>query len=93
MKQAMPSTLPLTLGQDFAGEGAERGNSGKQFSIGDRGFGFAHKSSCAVVKPGGVLATTAQPVDEAAAKRAGIRAVFSSHAQEFGRSVGTGDFG
>jgi len=31
--------------------------------------------SYAVVKKGGVLATTVQPIDESAAKRAGIRAV------------------
>jgi NADPH:quinone reductase-like Zn-dependent oxidoreductase len=31
--------------------------------------------SYAVVKRGGVLATTVQPIDDAAAKRAGIRAV------------------
>jgi NADPH:quinone reductase-like Zn-dependent oxidoreductase len=31
--------------------------------------------SCAVVKKGGVLATTVQPIDESAAKRARIRAV------------------
>ena len=31
--------------------------------------------SYAVAKKGGVLATTVQPIDESAAKRAGIRAI------------------
>src|SRR5262249_40247696 len=41
LKQMVPASFPLTIGQDFAGEVAERGKSVKHFGIGDRLFGFA----------------------------------------------------
>jgi len=41
LKQVMPATFPLTMGQDFAGEVAERGKKVDEFALGDRVFGFA----------------------------------------------------
>jgi NADPH:quinone reductase-like Zn-dependent oxidoreductase len=41
MKQVMPAQFPLTIGQDFAGEVAERGKAVDSFTVGDRVFGFA----------------------------------------------------
>ena len=41
MKQVLPATFPLTMGQDFAGEVAELGKKVDEFAIGDRVFGFA----------------------------------------------------
>jgi NADPH:quinone reductase-like Zn-dependent oxidoreductase len=41
MKEVRPAQFPLTLGQDFAGEVAEIGESVEQFEPGDRVFGFA----------------------------------------------------
>ena len=41
LKQVMPASFPLILGQDFAGEVAERGKGIQRFAIGDRVFGFA----------------------------------------------------
>ncbi len=42
LRQVMPGSFPLTIGQDFAGEVAERGKAVERFGIGDRVFGFAH---------------------------------------------------
>jgi len=42
MKQAMPATFPMTIGQDFAGEVVDVGSAVTQFAVGDRVFGFAH---------------------------------------------------
>lgn len=41
LKEAIPASFPMTIGQDFAGEVAKRGNAVKRFAIGDRVFGFA----------------------------------------------------
>ncbi|MGE5112012.1 MAG: NADP-dependent oxidoreductase [Acidobacteriaceae bacterium] len=42
LKQVMPPTFPMTIGQDFAGEVVEVGKTVKQFVLGERVFGFAH---------------------------------------------------
>jgi NADPH:quinone reductase-like Zn-dependent oxidoreductase len=44
MKQVMPVTFPITIGQDFAGEVVESGKAVTQFAAGDRVFGFAQGS-------------------------------------------------
>jgi NADPH:quinone reductase-like Zn-dependent oxidoreductase len=41
LKDQMPASFPLTMGQDFAGEVAELGNGVDRFAVGDRVFGFA----------------------------------------------------
>ena len=41
MKQVMPATFPMTIGQDFAGEVVEIGKNVTEFAAGDRVFGFA----------------------------------------------------
>src|SRR6185312_12382226 len=41
LKNVMPASFPLTIGQDFAGEIADRGKNVNGFSVGDRVFGFA----------------------------------------------------
>lgn len=41
MKQVMPATFPMTIGQDFAGEVFETGKAVTQFAAGERVFGFA----------------------------------------------------
>lgn len=41
MKQRMSVQLPLTMGQDFAGEVVDRGNQAGEFNVGQRVFGFA----------------------------------------------------
>lgn len=41
MKDVMPKTMPLTIGQDVAGEIAEAGRSVRDFKPGDAVFGFA----------------------------------------------------
>lgn len=42
LKQVMPATFPLTIGQDFAGEVVELGKAVTRFAPGDKVFGFAH---------------------------------------------------
>lgn len=42
LKQVMPATFPMTIGQDFAGEVVDVGKTVKQFVAGERVFGFAH---------------------------------------------------
>lgn len=44
MKDFRPAIFPLTMGQDFAGEITELGAKVKNFTIGDRVFGFADGS-------------------------------------------------
>ena len=41
LKQVMPASFPLTIGQDFAGEVADHGKAVDRFAAGDRVFGFA----------------------------------------------------
>jgi NADPH:quinone reductase-like Zn-dependent oxidoreductase len=41
MKQVLPVSFPLTIGQDFAGEVTDRGKAVKRFRHVDRLFGFA----------------------------------------------------
>jgi NADPH:quinone reductase-like Zn-dependent oxidoreductase len=41
LEHVMPAHFPLTMGQDFAGEVAERGTTVTSVQIGDRVFGFA----------------------------------------------------
>src|SRR5437899_106309 len=41
MKEVMPATFPITIGQDFAGEVVECGKDVTQFAADDRVFGFA----------------------------------------------------
>jgi NADPH:quinone reductase-like Zn-dependent oxidoreductase len=68
LKQAMRATFPLTLGQDFAGEVAECGNSVKVFSIGDQVFGFAQGSYAEyAAAPVGTVAAIPPPLDYATA--------------------------
>jgi NADPH:quinone reductase-like Zn-dependent oxidoreductase len=40
LRHVMPTSFPLTIGQDFAGEVADRGSAVNQFAAGDRVFGF-----------------------------------------------------
>lgn len=44
LKDAMPTSFPLTIGQDFAGEVVGIGDSVNNFEVGARVFGFAHGS-------------------------------------------------
>ena len=44
LKEFMPSTFPLTMGQDFAGEAVEVGQKVREFAVGQRVFGFAEGS-------------------------------------------------
>lgn len=44
LKDVMPASFPLTIGQDFAGEVVELGDSVKDFEVGDDVFGFAQGS-------------------------------------------------
>ena len=44
LKNVMPTSFPLTIGQDFAGEASDLGHSVKDFKVGDRVFGFAQGS-------------------------------------------------
>jgi NADPH:quinone reductase-like Zn-dependent oxidoreductase len=41
MNRVMPATIPMTIGEDFAGEVADRDKAVAQFVAGDRVFGFA----------------------------------------------------
>lgn len=41
LKQVMPASFPMTIGQDFAGEVVETGKAVRQFVVGERVFGFA----------------------------------------------------
>src|SRR5579862_8999932 len=41
LKQVMPASFPMTIGQDFAGEVVESGKDVTAFASGDRVFGFA----------------------------------------------------
>jgi NADPH:quinone reductase-like Zn-dependent oxidoreductase len=41
LKQVMPVSFPLTIGQDFAGEVTDHGKAVQRFSNGERVFGFA----------------------------------------------------
>jgi len=59
---------------DFKSEGFEDRATGVDAAV-DLVGGETLARSYAVVKKGGVLATTVQPIDESAANRAGIRAV------------------
>jgi len=42
LKQVMPASFPMTIGQDFAGEVVQSGKDVTEFATGDRVFGFAH---------------------------------------------------
>lgn len=44
LKERMPSSFPLTLGQDCSGEIVEVGAGVKKLKVGDEVFGFAHGS-------------------------------------------------
>ena len=44
LKQVMPASFPMTIGQDFAGEVVESGKDVTEFAAGDRVFGFAQGS-------------------------------------------------
>jgi NADPH:quinone reductase-like Zn-dependent oxidoreductase len=44
LKNVMLIFFPLTIGQDFAGEISELGDSAKDFEVGDRIFGFSQGS-------------------------------------------------
>lgn len=44
LKNVMPASFPMIIGQDFAGEVSQRGKSVNQFAAGDRVFGFAQGS-------------------------------------------------
>src|SRR5690349_7136573 len=44
LKQVMPASFPITIGQDFAGEVVESGKDVTEFAAGDRVFGFAQGS-------------------------------------------------
>ena len=42
LKQVMPASFPMTIGQDFAGEVVQSAKDVTEFAVGDRVFGFAH---------------------------------------------------
>lgn len=44
LKDVRPASFPLAMGQDFAGEVVELGQAVKEFTVGDRVFGFAKGS-------------------------------------------------
>src|SRR5688500_13148589 len=44
LKEMMPVTFPLTMGQDFSGEVIKVGQDVPGFTVGDRVFGFARGS-------------------------------------------------
>lgn len=44
LRQVMPATFPMTIGQDFAGEVVDVGKTVTKFDVGDRVFGFAQGS-------------------------------------------------
>jgi NADPH:quinone reductase-like Zn-dependent oxidoreductase len=68
LQQVLPASFPLTIGQDFAGEVADRGRAVKRFGKGDRVFGFARGAYAEyVAAPEATVAAIPDSIDYATA--------------------------
>jgi NADPH:quinone reductase-like Zn-dependent oxidoreductase len=68
MRQVRPTTFPMTIGQDFAGEVVDIGKALTQFAVGDRVFGFAQGTYAEyAVAPASTLAIIPNSIDFAMA--------------------------
>lgn len=68
LRQVMPASFPLIIGQDFAGEVAETGKAVTRFAVGDRVFGFAQGSYAEyAAAPESTVAEMPEPMDFATA--------------------------
>lgn len=79
LKNVMPAAFPMTIGQDFAGEVAERGKAVDRYARGDRVFGFAQGAYAEyVVAPTSTVALIPASIDfstAAALPTAGLTAL------------------
>jgi NADPH:quinone reductase-like Zn-dependent oxidoreductase len=64
LRKVAPANFPLTIGQDFAGEVAERGKAVNGFQVGERVFGFAQGAYAEyVAAPVSAVATIPDALD------------------------------